>query len=552
MPWAWGDRVARIRVLREGDGSAKYPIAFMRSALFVDFDNVFSGLMRLGPDYAEAFARNPSRWLNWLIESLEAPDGAEDQAKRRVLVRRCYLNPEPYKRFRIGFSRAGFEIVDCPPMTAAGKTSTDIHMVLDMVDVLQSATRYDEFIVFSADADFTPLLRKLRREDRRTTIFAAGATSASYDASADLIIDPEAFITGALGFDEEDATPTPPNLDTLIAQAEALVWRTVDHAGQPVPLPAMTKILATQVPGLVQTNWAGKGTFYGLLTSLPLEPLRIDRHLNALLDPRRLAPEGRADRPTTTAGSGVTATSKPAPVAADTVKPESAQALAPEAVEEGRDIDPTEVGAMLARELAESDRPIAVARLAQLARGQFPGIEKTWLGCGTWKKLLEQLQGPKLQVVWENQVGYGLDPTRHTMHIAEAPPVQDDVAGAVKCSPEVITWLAAAGLPTLERGRYRILLDGLSNAMGVEPFSLAGVTKLARDRSVAAGKPVNRQHANTVMRGLLFNGFDPTRDGHSTDELVAFLCGMVVSACRREGVKMSDQDKLVLVEWVGT
>ena len=149
----------------------------MRSALFVDFDNVFSGLMRLGPDYAEAFARNPSRWLDWLIDSLEAPAGVEEGAKRRVLVRRCYLNPEPYKRFRIGFSRAGFEIVDCPPMTSAGKTSTDIHMVLDMVDVLQSSTRYDEFIVFSADADFTPLLRKLRREDRRTTIFAAGATS---------------------------------------------------------------------------------------------------------------------------------------------------------------------------------------------------------------------------------------------------------------------------------------------------------------------------------------------------------------------------------------
>lgn len=450
MPWAWGDRVACIRVLREGDGSAKYPIAFMRSALFVDFDNVFSGLMRLGPDYAEAFARNPSRWLNWLIESLEAPNGAEDQAKRRVLVRRCYLNPEPYKRFRIGFSRAGFEIVDCPPMTAAGKTSTDIHMVLDMVDVLQSATRYDEFIVFSADADFTPLLRKLRREDRRTTIFAAGATSASYDASADLIIDPEAFITGALGFDEEDATPTPPNLDTLIAQAEALVWRTVDHASQPVPLPAMTKILATQVPGLVQTNWAGKGTFYGLLTSLPLEPLRIDRHLNALVDPRRLAPEVRADRPTNSANA------KSSAVSADPDK-------------------------------AEVTTPLTTESL-----------------------------------------------------------------GPSKCSPEVITWLAAAGLPTLERGRYRILLEGLSNAMGVEPFSLAGVTKLARDRSVAAGNPVNRQHANTVMRGLLFNGFDPTRDGHSTDELVAFLCGMVVSACRREGVKMSDQDKLVLVEWVGT
>lgn len=40
-----------------------------------------------------------------------------------------------------------------------GKTSTDIHMVLDIIDLLQHETHYDEFIVFSADADFTPVLR---------------------------------------------------------------------------------------------------------------------------------------------------------------------------------------------------------------------------------------------------------------------------------------------------------------------------------------------------------------------------------------------------------
>lgn len=512
----------------------------MRSALFVDFDNVFSGLMRLGPDYAEAFARNPSRWLDWLIDSLEAPAGAEEGAKRRVLVRRCYLNPEPYKRFRIGFSRAGFEIVDCPPMTSAGKTSTDIHMVLDMVDVLQSSTRYDEFIVFSADADFTPLLRKLRREDRRTTIFAAGATSASYDASADLIIDPEAFISGGLGFDEEDASFLQPNLASLIAQAEAVVWRTVDQATQPVSLPALTKALATQVPGLVQANWAGKGTFYGLLTSLPLEPLKIDRGMNALVDPRRLVGEQRKPRsvsetPAATAEVAVALTasvvSKPAPEQA--------------AFEEA------DVGAMLAQELAKSDRPVAVARLAQLARERFPGIEKNWLGQGTWKKLLDHLQSPKLKIVWENLVGYALDPTRHSLNFEKGREGgQASVAGAQ--SPlEVTTWLAAAGMPSLDRGFYRTLLEGLSSAMEVQPFSLAAATKLARDHSVEAGRAVSRQHANTVMRGLLFNGFNPAIDGHGIDELVSYLCGVVVSACRREGVKMSDQDKLILVEWVG-
>jgi len=511
----------------------------MRSALFVDFDNVFSGLNRLGPDYAEAFARNPSRWLHWLIESLEAPAGAEEGSKRRVLVRRCYLNPEPYKRFRIGFSRAGFEIVDCPPMTSAGKTSTDIHMVLDMVDVLQSATRYDEFIVFSADADFTPLLRKLRREDRRTTIFAAGATSASYDASADLIIDPEAFISSALGFDEGDAQSPQPDVESLIAQAEAVVWRTVDQASQPVLLPALTKALATQVPGLVQTNWAGKGTFYALLKSLPLDPLRIDREINSLVDPRRLAPDVRDERN----GQHLS------PVISAKSELNAQTSGAPEVVG-SQSFDAADVGVMLAKELAVSDRPIAVARLAQLARERFPGIEKNWLGQGTWKLLLEQLQSAHLKVVWENLVGYALDPERHTLNINEPSKVLDKPEGLYTPGSEVATWLEAAGLPVLEKGRYRILLEGLANSMDIQPFSLATATKLARDHCVTSGKPVSRQHANTVMRGLLFNGFDPARDGHRLVDLVEFMCGTVVSACRREGVKVTDEGVAALVEWI--
>lgn len=152
----------------------------MKSALFVDFDNVYSGLRRLDQETADQFARNPTIWMNWLIKSLEMPEPASPGAKRRVLVRRCYLNPQAYQRFRPSFNLAGFEIIDCPALTSEGKTSTDIHMVLDIVDLLQHETRYDEFIVFSADADFTPVLRKLRRWDRRTTVLAIGFPSAAY------------------------------------------------------------------------------------------------------------------------------------------------------------------------------------------------------------------------------------------------------------------------------------------------------------------------------------------------------------------------------------
>lgn len=171
----------------------------MRSAVFVDFDNVFSQLRQLQPEAAERFARHPSEWIAWLTTSLPLPEPAAEGDARRLLVRRCYLNPNWYQSFRHAFLRAGFEIVDCPPVTSQGKTSTDIHMVLDIIDVLQAETRCDEFIVFSADADFTPVLRRLRRHDRRTTVLAIGFPSAAYQASADLLIDERLFLRDALG-----------------------------------------------------------------------------------------------------------------------------------------------------------------------------------------------------------------------------------------------------------------------------------------------------------------------------------------------------------------
>ena len=236
----------------------------MKSALFVDFDNVFTQLRALQPAAAERFARQPIEWIRWLINSLEIPEGHDPAARRRLLVRRCYLNPNWYQTYRHAFLRAGFEIVDCPPVTSQGKTSTDIHMVLDIIELLQHETRYDEFIVLSADADFTPVLRKLRRYDRRTSVLAIGFPSAAYQASADLLIDERLFIEQALGL-------APEMVD-------------VADAGMPAGLvPAAADV---QVPGLTnlanQANLAmGTGTADPHRAANAAELLQIAQRIEA-------------------------------------------------------------------------------------------------------------------------------------------------------------------------------------------------------------------------------------------------------------------------------
>ena len=140
----------------------------VRSALFVDFDNVYSNLQLVDPVAAELFATSPDRLVAWLTTGQDE-DGA---FRRRFLTRTCYLNPGPFGRFRSFFASTGFRVVDCPSLTKQGKSSADIHLVLDAVDALANETRYDEFVVCSADADFTPLMARVRAHDKSTTMVA--------------------------------------------------------------------------------------------------------------------------------------------------------------------------------------------------------------------------------------------------------------------------------------------------------------------------------------------------------------------------------------------
>jgi hypothetical protein len=56
-------------------------------------------------------------------------------------------------------------VIDCPSLTNQGKSSADINLALDAVDALSSPPRYDEYLIFSADADFTALALGCRAAD---------------------------------------------------------------------------------------------------------------------------------------------------------------------------------------------------------------------------------------------------------------------------------------------------------------------------------------------------------------------------------------------------
>jgi hypothetical protein len=276
------------------------------SAVFVDYDNIYLSLKRKSEEAAKQFAKDAASWLRE-IESgalITPTHGEFSGVKRRIVMNRCYGNPVPRRNsndnstdmssfpfVRHHFLRAGFEVVDCPPLTAQLKNSADIRIVMDVRDYLLHQTYFDEFIVLSGDADFTPVLHRLRQHARRTIIYANDYTAAPYAAISDGEIreaDLLAVLLGerpALAAPEAPALPEPgveravpvsarQSTEDLRQRIIAEVVAGVRGSATPVPLEALADraLRALGHEQTIGTSWAGAGSFRDLLRqSLPAE-----------------------------------------------------------------------------------------------------------------------------------------------------------------------------------------------------------------------------------------------------------------------------------------
>jgi len=261
------------------------------SAVFVDYDNVYLSLKRKNEEAAKRFAKDAAGWIQAIAsgELITPTNSFGGPVERRLVMNRCYGNPVPRRNqadnstdmnsfafVRHHFLRSGFEIIDCPPLTAQLKNSSDIRMVMDVRDYLDHKTNFDEFIILSSDADFTPVLHRLRSHAKRTVIFANDNTVAPYTAlsdgevrEVDLI---QYLIGGKLGAEVKTALPSGEDARTVRGQIIDQVVQAVLEADTPLPLEALAE-RALRVLGHDKTagsNWAGSGSFRELLiTELP-------------------------------------------------------------------------------------------------------------------------------------------------------------------------------------------------------------------------------------------------------------------------------------------
>jgi hypothetical protein len=295
----------------------------LKCALFVDFDNIYIALSKTDPQAAERFASDPTRWLSWLEEGhpLRAGGPAHPPRQRSILVRRCYPNPDAgFRRFRSFFTSAAFSVIDCPSMTHTGKNSSDIYMVMDILDTLNHKTYFDEFIILSGDSDFMPVLLRLRAHDRRTTTLNIDFMPPAFRAACDMVISEEEFIEAALGVSHEaGSAPSVLNRGTvapsLLQEMALRVYTSVSSAGE-VAGASLPEILKDFREFRDSTNWLGFGTSQRLAEGLAACDSRLQLvRLNPMLykiqlkveEPATKIPAGESSRPGQLAGNGAPA-----------------------------------------------------------------------------------------------------------------------------------------------------------------------------------------------------------------------------------------------------
>jgi len=266
------------------------------SALYVDFDNIYTRLAEQDAELGRAFGAMPHRWTKWLeIHALRILYG--EGVRRRILKRMCYMNPQCYQEFRPFFIRAAFQVVDCPPLTQQGKTSADIHLVMDCMDDLSHSTRFEEFIILSGDADFTPMLVRLQEHARRTLVLSVGYSAPAYTAAASWRIREDWFIQQALLDDNRESappgvlrseSPRPREKNRRIAE---YIKRLVAEAAAPLSFPNLEQLLRKS--GEVGDDLNGESGFSALLEQMDLGTLEISRlDEGHVYDPERHEPPG--------------------------------------------------------------------------------------------------------------------------------------------------------------------------------------------------------------------------------------------------------------------
>jgi uncharacterized protein (TIGR00288 family) len=131
-------------------------------AVFIDFENLAIGVRKMRAGKFE---------ISWVLKRL--------LEKGRIVYKRAYCDWTNYQESMHEFHAQGVEMIDIPQTKVSGKNSADIRMVVDALDLCYSKNHIDMFALISGDSDFSPLVSKLKENDKR--VIGCGVKASTSD-----------------------------------------------------------------------------------------------------------------------------------------------------------------------------------------------------------------------------------------------------------------------------------------------------------------------------------------------------------------------------------
>ncbi len=135
-------------------------------AIFSDFENVAIGVRDAKYDTFD---------IHLVLERL--------LDKGNIVVKKAYADWDRYKSYKKVMHETSFELIEIPHVSYSGKNSADIRMVVDALDLCYTKSHVDMFVIISGDSDFSPLVSKLRENNKK--VIGVGVKN----SSSDLLID---------------------------------------------------------------------------------------------------------------------------------------------------------------------------------------------------------------------------------------------------------------------------------------------------------------------------------------------------------------------------
>lgn len=531
------------------------------SAVFVDYDNIYLSLKRKSEEAAKRFSKDAALWLRELESGrlITGTSGFTATGPRRIVLNRCYGNPMPRRNasdnstdmnsfpfVRHHYLRAGSEVIDCPPLTAQLKNSADIRIVMDVRDMLTHDTYFDEFIILSGDADFTPLLHRLRAHARRTVIYANDHTASPYTAISDGEVREtdllRLLLEGSLGERVIGADAEPAQLPRSTADQTALrteimteIIALVRAAGQPVPLEALADRAVRQLghDKTAGSGWGGTGSFRDLLIGNLPDDLRISEQAPfVVFEVARMIP---------------------AEARAETQRVERAPAPQPTAPLIAANPLPLQP---LARTMPAPAAPQSAPALATLAPAPLqPQIEApvparaVATGPASLQRAPIEPASAPIQAQRPAPLAETAPAVVATPAVQSAPPQRPAAsAQAVAIQQAVARIYEACQAPPLSPPEYRALFDVM--AQEITTRGLTGAPTL--DNIVAGAKQFGVEIRRDDVRFILevVSETDPWfEQGASANLFAGRFRNFVVARCRSQGLALSAEELDLIEHW---